>query len=123
MNASEPNVVRLAISGSFADIAVHPPLVDEFIMFLVFILPWGFFLWEMFRRCSPCYIIAQRERQEERETSQRTANDSIGSKLEAAAPLDKSDRKALYTEAQRQKDRQEEALIKKRAAAAVANAR
>ena len=92
--------------GSFSDIAVNPPLFDEIIVMCVFVIPWSFFIWECFRRCSPCYIIDKRNR-----ASGRTSNDDTP---------DPEKGSAAYTEAQRAKDKKEEAAIKQRAAKAAA---
>ena len=115
MDASTgPAPVKLSFQATFNDIAVHPPMVDETILVLFFLFPFGSLLLELFRRMTPCYIMDRRKRMSMRASS-RTSND-LDYKLEAGDV-----KSTNYSEKQRALDRQEEIAIKKKAAAAAAS--
>ena len=106
----------ISISGTFADIAVHPPLFDETVLILIFILPFCCLVIELLRRVSPCYIIEKRNRASMRASARSSASSEYNLEV---GDVDAS--KLKYTDAQRTKDREEEMAIKKRAAAVVAS--
>ena len=111
----EVQVVKrsISVSGTFAEIAIHPPLFDETVLLLVFLFPLCCLVAEILRRVSPCYIMEKRKQASERASRASARTFGLDYNLEAG-DVDAS--KLKYSDAQRNKDREEEMAIKKRAA-------